>query len=115
LNVHLVHSGLEISWIIWPEFNVSSRRVVRNYAEAIYESNYVAAMIERRPTRRRSRPRDNRWRRTLPEANILIRKLLGLSTSKFLDAEFGIMDFGASLEFRVAVIRHRHMSHLTND
>jgi hypothetical protein len=38
-------------------------------------------MIERRPMRRRSNPRDNRWRRTLPEANILIRKLLGLSTS----------------------------------
>src|SRR5215475_14351758 len=38
-------------------------------------------MIERRPTRRRSHPRDNRWRRTLPEANILNRKLLGLSTS----------------------------------
>jgi len=41
-------------------------------------------MIKRRPTRRRSSPRDNRWRGTLPEANILIRKLLGLSTSKFI-------------------------------
>jgi hypothetical protein len=41
-------------------------------------------MIERRPTRRRSNPRDNRWRGTLPEANILIRKLLGLSTSSHL-------------------------------
>src|SRR5215475_9977204 len=82
--------GLKYPWIIRPEFNVSSRRVVRNYAEAIYESNYIAAMIERRPTRRRSLPRDNRWRRTLPEANILIRKLLGLSTSKFLDTDSGL-------------------------
>lgn len=61
-------------------------------------------MIERRPTYRRSHPRDNRWRRTLPEANILIRKLLGLSTSKFLDTEFGVMDFATMLEFRDAVI-----------
>jgi hypothetical protein len=59
-----------------------------DYADAIYESNYLAAMIERRPTRRRSNPRDNRWRGTLPEANILIQELLGLSTSKFLDTEF---------------------------
>ena len=73
-----------------------------DYAEAIYESNYVAAMIERRPTRRRSHPCDNRWRRTLPEANILIRKLLGLSTSKFLDGEFEIIDFVVTLEFRAA-------------
>jgi hypothetical protein len=41
-------------------------------------------MIWRRPTRRRSNPRDNRWRGTLPEANILIRKLLGLSTNSHL-------------------------------
>jgi hypothetical protein len=61
-------------------------------------------MIERRPTRRRSRPRDNRWRGTLPEANILIRKLLGLSTSKFLDTEFGAKDFATTLEFRAAAI-----------
>ena len=45
-------------------------------------------MIERRPTRRRSNPRDSRWRGTLPEANILIQELLGLSTSKFLDTKF---------------------------
>ena len=61
-------------------------------------------MIERRPTRRRSNPRDNRWRGTLPEANILIQELLGLSTSKFLDTEFE--DYYTTLEFRVAVI-HR--------
>jgi hypothetical protein len=87
-----------------PEFNVSSRRVVKNYAESIYKSNYVAAMIERRPTRRRSHPRDSRWRRTLPEANILIRKLLGLSTSKFSDTEFGVRGFAATLEFRAVAI-----------
>jgi hypothetical protein len=75
-----------------------------DYAETIYESNYVAAMIERRPTCRRSNPRDNRWRGTLPEANILIRKLLGLSTSKFLDTEFGVMDFASALGFRAAAI-----------
>jgi hypothetical protein len=34
--------------------------------------------------------RDNRWRRTLPEAIILFWKLLGLSTSKVLDLEFEI-------------------------
>ena len=45
-------------------------------------------MMKRRPTYRRSNLRDNRWRRTLPEANILIQELLGLSTSKFLDTEF---------------------------
>ena len=61
-------------------------------------------MIERRPTRRRSNPRDNRWRRTLPEANILIRKLLGLSTSKVLDMGFGVKGFATSLEFRAAAI-----------
>ena len=61
-------------------------------------------MIERRPTRRRSRPRDNRWRGTLPEANILIRELLGLSTSKCLDMEFGAKDFAATPEFRAAAI-----------
>jgi hypothetical protein len=61
-------------------------------------------MIERRPTRHRSFPRDNRWRGTLPEANILIRKLLGLSTSKFLDTEFGSMDFATTPEFRAAAI-----------
>jgi hypothetical protein len=59
-------------------------------------------MIERRPTRRRSNPRDNRWRRTLPEANILIRKLLGLSTSKFSDTEFA--GRATTLEFRAAAI-----------
>jgi hypothetical protein len=75
-----------------------------DYADAIYESNYVAAMIERRPTCRRSSPRDNRWRRTLPEANILIRELLGLSTSKFLDTEF--VGYGHYPRIRVAVI-HR--------
>jgi hypothetical protein len=59
-------------------------------------------MIERRPTHRRSHPCDNRWRRTLPEANILIRKLLGLSTSKFSDTEFE--GFATALEFRAAAI-----------
>jgi hypothetical protein len=85
--------------------STSAPEELSGYAEAIYESNYVAAVIERRPTRRRSHPRDNRWRRTLPEANILIRKLLGLSTSKFLDTEFGVMDFATTLEFRAAAIR----------
>lgn len=51
-------------------------------------------MIERRPTRHRSRLRDNRWRGTLPKAKTLIRKLLGLSTSKNLDMKFVAMDFG---------------------
>jgi hypothetical protein len=51
-------------------------------------------MIKRRPTCHRSHLRDNRWRGTLPEAYILIRKLLGLSTSKYLDRKFGVMDFG---------------------
>jgi hypothetical protein len=68
--------------------STSAPEELSDYADAIYESNYVAAMIERRSTRRRSSPRDNRWRRTLPEANILIQELLGLSTSKFLDTEF---------------------------
>jgi len=54
-------------------------------------------VIERRPTRHRSNLRDNRWRGTLPEAYILIRKLLGLSTSKYLDKEFAVMDFGPGL------------------
>jgi hypothetical protein len=85
--------------------STSAPEELSGYAEAIYESNYVAAVIERRPTRRRSHPRDNRWRRTLPEANILIRKLLGLSTSKFLDTEFGVMDFATTLEFRAVAIR----------
>jgi len=60
-------------------------------------------MIERRPTRHRSNLRDNRWRGTLPEANILIRKLLGLSTSKY---RLGIRgyDFGHDPEFRAAAI-----------
>jgi hypothetical protein len=80
LNFHWVLSGLELSG----PSSTSAPEELSGYAEAIYESNYVAAMMERRPTRRRSRPRDNRWRGTLPEANILIRKLLGLSTSKFL-------------------------------
>jgi hypothetical protein len=68
--------------------STSAPEELSSYADAIYESNYVAAMIQRRPTRRRSNPRDNRWRGTLPEANILIQELLGLSTSKFLDTEF---------------------------
>jgi hypothetical protein len=68
--------------------STSAPEELSDYADTIYESNYVAAMIERRPTRRRSNPRDNRWRGTLPEANILIQELLGLSTSKFLDTEF---------------------------
>jgi len=51
-------------------------------------------MIERRPTRHRSNLRDNRWRGTLPEAIILIRKLLGLSTSKYSYKEFEVMGFG---------------------
>src|SRR5262249_4399353 len=84
--------------------STSAPEELSGYAEAIYESNYIAAVIERRPTRHRSHPRDNRWRRTLPEANILIRKLLGLSTSKFLDTEFGVMDFATTLEFRAAAI-----------
>jgi hypothetical protein len=84
--------------------STSAPEELSDYADAIYESNYVAAMIERRPTRRRSSPRDNRWRRTLPEAYILIQELLGLSTSKFLDTEFGVMNFGESLEFRAAAI-----------
>jgi hypothetical protein len=84
--------------------STSAPEELSDYAETIYESNYEAAMIERRPTRRRSNPCDNRWRRTLPEANTLIRKLLGLSTSKFLDTEFGVMNFGESLEFRAAAI-----------
>jgi hypothetical protein len=84
--------------------STSAPEELSDYAETIYESNYIAAMIERRPTRRRSNPCDNRWRRTLPEANTLIRKLLGLSTSKFLDTEFGVMNFGESLEFRAAAI-----------
>jgi len=61
-------------------------------------------MMKRCPTCHRSHPRDNRWRRTLPEANILIRKLLGLSTSKFLDTEFGCLDFAIMLAFRAAAI-----------
>jgi hypothetical protein len=87
--------------------STSAPEELSDYAEAIYESNdnYVAAMIERRPTRHRSNPRDNRWRGTLPEANTLIRKLLGLSTSKFLDMEFGCMDFATTPEFRATAIR----------
>jgi hypothetical protein len=102
LNFHWVHSGLELSG----PSSTSAPEELSGYAETIYESNYnyVAAMIERRPTRRRSFPRDNRWRGTLPEANILIRKLLGLSTSKFLDTEFGVMDFAVAPEFRAAAI-----------
>ena len=93
-------SGLEL----FGPSSTSAPEELSGYAEAIYKSNYnyVAAMIERRPTRHRSNPRDNRWRRTLPEANILIRKLLGLSTSKFLDREFGVMDFATAPEFRAA-------------
>jgi hypothetical protein len=90
LNFHWALSGLEL----FDPSSTSAPEELSGYAEAIYESNYnyVAAMIGRRPTRHRSFPRDNRWRGTLPEANILIRKLLGLSTSKFLDTEFGSMD-----------------------
>jgi hypothetical protein len=101
LNFHWVLSGLEL----FGPSSTSAPEELSGYAEAIYESNYIAAVIDRRPTRHRSNPRDNRWRRTLPEANILIRKLLGLSTSKFLDAEFGVMDFATAPEFRAAAIR----------
>ena len=62
-------------------------------------------MIKRRPTCHRSNLRDNRWRGTLPEAYILIRKLLGLSTSKYSYKEFGVMGFGLAPGFRAAAIR----------
>jgi len=71
-------------------------------------------MIERRPTRHRSNLRDNRWRGTLPEANTLIRKLLGLSTSKYSYKEFGVMDFG--LDPRVSGCGHSHgRAHIRNE
>jgi hypothetical protein len=95
-----VLSGLELS----SPSSTSAPEELSDYAEPIYESNYIAAMIERRPTYRRSNPRDNRWRRTLPEANILIWKLLGLSTSKFLDTEFGVMGFATAPEFRATAV-----------
>jgi hypothetical protein len=99
LNFHWILSGLDL----FSPSSTSAPEELSGYAETIYESNYVAA-ASRRLTRRRSNPRDNRWRRTLPEANILIRELLGLSTSKFLDTEFGVMDFATALEFRAAAI-----------
>jgi hypothetical protein len=100
LNFHWILSGLEL----FGPSSTSAPEELSGYAETIYESNYIAAVIERRPTCHRSNPRDNRWRGTLPEANILIRELLGLSTSKFLDTEFGVMDFARALEFRAAAI-----------
>jgi hypothetical protein len=100
LNFHWILSGLEL----FGPSSTSAPEELSGYAETIYESNYIAAVIERRPTCHRSNPRDNRWRGTLPEANILIRELLGLSTSKFLDTEFGVMDFATALEFRAAAI-----------
>jgi len=75
-------------------------------------------MIERRPTRRRSNPRDNRWRGTLPEANILIQELLGLSTSKFLDTEFEGHGHCPRIPGRghsSFIICRRAASHLTDD
>ena len=77
-------------------------------------------MIERRPTRHRSNLRDNRWRGTLPEANILIQELLGLSTSKFLDTEFeGYGHYpripGRGHPLFVVIIRRRTARHLTDD
>jgi hypothetical protein len=100
--------------------STSAPEELSDYADAIYESNYVAAMIERRPTRRRSNPRDNRWRGTLPEANILIQELLGLSTSKFLDTEFeGYGHYpripGRGHSSFVVIICRRAARHLTDD
>ena len=100
--------------------STSAPEELSDYADTIYESNYVAAMIERRPTRRRSNLRDNRWRGTLPEANILIQELLGLSTSKFLDTEFvGYGHYpripGRGHSSFVVVICRRHARRLTDD
>jgi hypothetical protein len=98
--------------------STSAPEELSSYADAIYESNYVAAMIERRPTRRRSNLRDNRWRGTLPEANILIQELLGLSTSKFLDTEFE--DYGhypriSGRGHSSFIVCRRSASHLSDD
>jgi len=100
--------------------STSAPEELSDYADAIYESNYVAAMIGRRPTRRRSSPRDNRWRGTLPEANILIQELLGLSTSKFLDTGFeGFGHYpripGRGHSSFVVIICRRTMRRLTDD
>jgi hypothetical protein len=74
----------------------------------------MAAVTKRRPTHHRSDLRDNRWRRTLPEAKILIRKLLGLSTSKYLYKKFEVMDYGRDRGFQATAIcrpgRHKIMS-----
>ena len=100
--------------------STSAPEELSDYADAIYESNYVAAMIERRPTRRRSNPRDNRWRGTLPEANILIQELLGLSTSKLLDTVFVGCGQCPRIPGRghssfVVIICRRIARHLTDD
>jgi len=65
-------------------------------------------MMKRRLTHHRSHLRDNRWRRTLPEANILFGSFWDCpqsAASRFLNTEFEVLGVISNLEFRAATIR----------